>query len=146
MVQKEVGERIVAPAGDTNRGVLSVMVQYFGRPEIVGHVSKSTFWPPPQVDSVIVRITVGRRKTAAINHSAFFSVVRAGFARKRAQIRNSLKHSLHLSGADVTLILSQAGVDPSKRAEELTVDEWGALARVVSETFSHGTATRQTSG
>jgi len=130
MVQKELGERIIAPAGDTNRGVLSVMVQFFGQPEIVGHVARSKFWPQPSVDSVIVRIDAINNQQLSIINKAFFTVVRAGFAKKRAQIHNALKNSLHLPAPDVSLMLSKSNIDPIKRPEELSVEEWAALARV----------------
>jgi 16S rRNA (adenine1518-N6/adenine1519-N6)-dimethyltransferase len=130
MVQKEVGERIVAPAGDHERGVLSVMVQFHGKPEIIGHVARSKFWPQPDVESVILRIDVVNGHQLTAHSKAFFTVVKAGFSKKRAQIHNALKNTLHLSAADVTLMLNQGKIDPAKRAEELTVEEWVELARV----------------
>lgn len=128
MVQKEVGERIVAPAGDSERGILSVMVQFYGKPVIVGHVARSKFWPQPDVDSVILKILVNPLTRERVNEKAFFTVVRAGFSKKRAQIHNALKNSLQMPAPDVSLMLNEASIDPTKRAEELTENEWGTLA------------------
>lgn len=145
MIQKEVGERIIAPAGDTNRGVLSVMVQFFGQPQIVGHVARSKFWPQPDVDSAILEVSGIKHLVPGVNPKAFFTVVRAGFSKKRAQIHNSLKNSLHLSAPDVSLILSTSNIDPSKRPEELSVEDWGALARVFEASSESSKETKNSS-
>lgn len=127
MVQKEHGERIVARPGDPNRGVLSVMVQFFGQPEIIGHVARSKFWSQPDVDSVILRIS-DIRHPVSVHSKAFFAVVKAGFSQKRAQIHNALRNSLHLPDKDISFMLDESGIDPTNRAEELTIEEWGKLA------------------
>ncbi len=127
MVQKEVAQRMVAQAG--NMSVLAVSVQFYGQPEIVHHVPAGAFHPPPKVDSAVVRIdTYPAPPIPVDNISHFFRIVKAGFGKKRKQLKNSLKAGLPYSSDDIVSALNQAEIDPTRRAETLTLTEWGRLA------------------
>jgi 16S rRNA (adenine1518-N6/adenine1519-N6)-dimethyltransferase len=126
MVQKEVAETIAAKAGD--RSVLSIAVQFYGKPSIVANVPSSSFFPPPEVDSAIVKIDVYAKPPVAVDDVAgFFKLVRAGFAAARKQAANSLAQGLGLSKEEALVLLSKAKIDPKRRAETFTLEEWAAL-------------------
>lgn len=129
MVQKEVAEAIAAPAG--KRSLLSIAVQFYGRPQIVASVPADAFFPPPEVDSAVVKIDVYSQPPFAVdNVEGFFKLVKAGFAAARKQVANSLAHSLGLSKEEVLSLLDKAGIDPKRRAETFTLEEWAELWHV----------------
>jgi 16S rRNA (adenine1518-N6/adenine1519-N6)-dimethyltransferase len=134
-VQREVAERIVAGPGKMS--LLAVSVQFYGQPRIVARLPAGAFYPPPQVDSAVVRIDVGEQPTIAlengIDEALFFRVVRAGFSQKRKTLRNSLSAGLGLSPADMEEALEQAGVDPRRRAETLSLKEWGGVVQMFGD-------------
>jgi 16S rRNA (adenine1518-N6/adenine1519-N6)-dimethyltransferase len=126
MVQREVGERLVAGAGDAAYGAVSVKVAYFAQASIVGRVSPEVFIPRPKVESALVRIV--RRAApavdpAAVQYEVLFKLVRAGFAVRRKMLRRAL------AGLVQPEAFAAAGIDPSVRAEMLDVAAWGTLAR-----------------
>jgi 16S rRNA (adenine1518-N6/adenine1519-N6)-dimethyltransferase len=133
-VQREVADRIVAGPGKMS--LLAVSVQFYGQPRIVARLPAGAFYPPPQVDSAVVRIDVGEQPTIvlenAIDEAMFFRVVRAGFSQKRKTLRNSLSAGLGLSPAGAEEALEQAGVDPRRRAETLSLKEWAEVVQVFS--------------
>jgi 16S rRNA (adenine1518-N6/adenine1519-N6)-dimethyltransferase len=127
MVQREVGERLAAPAGGKEYGAISVKVAYYGRAKVVGAVPRTVFIPPPNVDSVLIRIE--RHATPPVDvpsASDLFALVRAGFAQRRKMLRRALQPRL---GDRTIAVLEEAGVDPKARAESLDLDAWAALAR-----------------
>ena len=129
MVQKEVAEVIVAEPGQ--RSVLSISVQFYGKPVIVSHVPAQSFYPAPEVDSAILRIDVYSQPPVAVSdESSFFEMVRAGFTASRKQIVNSLAQGLKLPKAEILALLEGAGIVPQRRAETLTLEEWAQLLRV----------------
>ncbi|MCC7207626.1 MAG: 16S rRNA (adenine(1518)-N(6)/adenine(1519)-N(6))-dimethyltransferase RsmA [Anaerolineae bacterium] len=130
-VQQEVAERLVAKPGDMS--LLAVSVQYFGAVSIVGKFGPGVFWPRPEVDSALVRIDLTQAPALDVpDEGAFFAVVRAGFSQKRKQLRNSLASGLKITHAASAALLHEAGIEPSRRAETLTLEEWAALSRVYS--------------
>ncbi|MFC1962067.1 16S rRNA (adenine(1518)-N(6)/adenine(1519)-N(6))-dimethyltransferase RsmA [Chloroflexota bacterium] len=129
MVQKEVAEVIAARAGQ--RSVLSISVQFYGRPEIVRYVPASAFYPAPEVDSALLKIAVYPEPIVAVsNVEGFFAIVRAGFTTPRKQIANSLSQGLNIAKGEAQHLLEQAGVAPQRRAETLTMEEWAKLYEV----------------
>jgi 16S rRNA (adenine1518-N6/adenine1519-N6)-dimethyltransferase len=129
MVQKEVAEAIVAKPGQTS--LLSISVQFYGEPRIMGYVPAQSFYPAPEVDSAILRIDLYHQPTAGVtDERSFFELVRAGFAASRKQIVNSLAQGLGLPKADVLSLLETANIVPQRRAETLTLDEWARLWQV----------------
>jgi len=129
-VQEEVAARITAQPPEMS--LLAVSVQFYGRPRRVARIPAGAFYPPPKVDSAIVRIDVyppGERPVQVDDVEWFFRVVRAGFGQRRKQLRNSLAAGLHLTAAEVEAALQRAGIDPHRRAETLSLEEWARLSR-----------------
>ena len=122
-VQREVADRLTAEPGDMS--LLAVSVQFYGRPEIVLRLNPAAFWPRPDVESSVVRIDVYDSPPVEVpDERSFFRVVRAGFGQKRKQLRNSLSAGLHLDKSRVDELLNQSGIDPQRRAETLSLEEW----------------------
>jgi len=125
MVQKEVARQITAKPGDMS--LLSIAVQLYGRPKIIKYVPARAFYPAPEVDSAILKIDVYPRPAVDVDTDSFFTLVKAGFSAARKQLVNPLSHRLVLPKAEVLSILEKAGIDPSRRAETLSLEEWGRL-------------------
>ena len=125
MVQKEVAEAIAAGPG--KRSLLSISVQFYGKPSIVARVPAASFYPAPEVDSAVVKIDVYPRPPVAVDEEGFFRLVRAGFAAARKQVANSLAQGLKLPKAEVLALLEKANIDPQRRAETFTLAEWATL-------------------
>ncbi|OQX65578.1 MAG: ribosomal RNA small subunit methyltransferase A [Anaerolinea sp. 4484_236] len=131
-VQKEVAERICVKTGKMN--LLALSVQVYGNPEIAGHIPADAFYPPPKVDSAVIRIDL--YTAPIIPHpllDSFFRLAKAGFSQKRKTLRNSLSAGLHLSPAQTEKILNTAGIDSRRRAETLSLEEWGKLNKELSK-------------
>lgn len=127
MVQREVAERLAAAPGRLS--ILGVMAQYYAQVEIVQIVPASAFVPPPEVDSAVVRLRP-YRTTLLPREDAdrFFALVKAGFGEKRKQIHNALVRGLaHIPAADIDAALADAHIDRVRRAETVSLEEWGAL-------------------
>jgi 16S rRNA (adenine1518-N6/adenine1519-N6)-dimethyltransferase len=123
MVQLEVAQRIVAAPGDLS--LLAVSVQFFGRPRIIARVPARAFYPPPRVDSAILRVDVEPQSALPPEERAgFFRLVQAGFAGRRKQLHNTLAHGLQLPAEEVRAWLARAGIAADRRAETLSVSEW----------------------
>lgn len=131
-VQREVADRLVAAPGDLS--LLGVSVQFYGHPQIAMRLNPAAFWPRPDVESAVVRIDVYPHPPVAVpDEQTFFRVVRAGFSQKRKQLRNALGSGLGIGKAAADALLGQAGIEPHRRAETLTLEEWAALARALVE-------------
>jgi 16S rRNA (adenine1518-N6/adenine1519-N6)-dimethyltransferase len=129
-VQREVAERMVASPPEMS--LLALGVQFYCTGQIVGRIPAGAFYPVPKVDSAVVRLD-RRREAAApgVTAEAFFHVARAGFSQPRKQLRNSFAAGLGVPPAQAEAWLAAAGIAPQRRAETLTLAEWGALAGVV---------------
>jgi 16S rRNA (adenine1518-N6/adenine1519-N6)-dimethyltransferase len=128
-VQREVAQRMIASPGQMS--LLSVSVQFYGRPRIVARIPAGAFYPVPKVNSAVVRIDLDESPTVAVaDVDRFFEVVRAGFGQKRKQLRNALAQGLSLPASTVVGALRRAGVDEKRRAQTLSLEEW---ARVTQE-------------
>jgi 16S rRNA (adenine1518-N6/adenine1519-N6)-dimethyltransferase len=133
MVQAEVAESIVAKPGGMS--LLSLAVQVYGEPKLLFRLPPSAFYPPPKVRSAVVRIDVGEHLRAEVHDvDAFFEVARAGFSTRRKQLRNALANGLDIDGTEASQLLARAGIDGTRRAQDLSLDEWGALARTWAPT------------
>lgn len=131
-MQYEVAERICAEPGDMT--LLSVSVQYYGNPQIVSKLSPAVFWPRPNVNSAILRVDTYEEPIVSVpSDKLFFRVVKAGFSQKRKQLRNSLSGGLGVKSKVAKQYLDAAEVDSRRRAETLTLEEWGAITNVVAE-------------
>lgn len=127
-VQQEVARRIVAAPGDLS--LLAISVQLYGFPHIVAHIPAGAFYPAPRVDSAVLRIDLADRPTVDVDDVKwFFRVVRAGFSARRKQIHNVLGPGLGLAADQVSSALARAGIDPARRAQTLSLEEWARLCR-----------------
>lgn len=128
MVQKEVAQQITARPPEMS--LLSVAVQFFGTPKLVSRVPAGAFYPPPRVDSALLRVDVLPVPRLSWEETAgFFRIARAGFATRRKQLVNALAGGLGIGKAEAESWLAAAGIDPSRRAETLSIDEWINLYR-----------------
>lgn len=128
MVQKEVAERMTAKPGSRIYGALSVAVQYYTEPEIVLDVPPRSFIPAPEVMSVVVSCRVRKEPAVAVqDEKLFFRVVKAAFGQRRKTLMNALKGG-GFSKEAVRDALEQSGIDPTRRGETLTLEEFGRLA------------------
>ena len=134
-IQYEVAERIVARDGKMS--LLAVSIQFYGTPELIFRLKPGSFYPPPAVDSAVLRIDWHDEPPVPLaDRKAFFQVVRAGFSQSRKQIRNSLTGGLRLSRETVTEALQAAGIDPRRRAERLDLDDWARLTEALKPAIS----------
>jgi 16S rRNA (adenine1518-N6/adenine1519-N6)-dimethyltransferase len=130
MVQREVGERLVAAPADRAYGIPSVRVAYRAEGTVVRRVPPSVFWPRPKVESVIVRLTRRGEAPVAVDEDRLWAVVDAGFAERRKTMRNALRR-LGVDGEVADDLLAGAGVDPSARAETLSLEEFARIAEAL---------------
>lgn len=128
MVQREVGMRMTAKPGDLS--LLGVSVQWYADPKIVARVPAGAFYPPPKVDSVVVRIKPRPTGERGRLTEPFFEVARAGFSTRRKQLVNAISRGLGIDRDRALRLLTEAGIEPSRRAETLSLDEWERLASV----------------
>jgi 16S rRNA (adenine1518-N6/adenine1519-N6)-dimethyltransferase len=134
-VQQEVAKRICAMPGDMS--LLALSVQVYGYPEILAHIPAGAFYPPPKVDSAILRIDLFPSPLIPSNElDEFFQLIKAGFSQKRKTLRNALAGGLQLSTPAVEALLKEAHIDPMRRAETLSLMEWHQLTSVFSAQFS----------
>lgn len=130
MFQREVGDRILAEAGDSARGSLSVQVQARARVRPVLHLPPGAFHPPPKVHSVVLGFELlPEPDFGGVDGAAFDRVVRLGFQHRRKTLLNSLSSGLDRARAQAAC--DAAAVDAGRRAETLTLDEWRRLAVAV---------------
>jgi 16S rRNA (adenine1518-N6/adenine1519-N6)-dimethyltransferase len=125
-VQKEVAERICAVPGKLS--LLALSVQVYGKADMPMIIPASAFYPEPNVDSAVVRIEI--YDTPLISEEQmddFFVLAKAGFGQKRKTLRNSLSSNLHISGSAAEEMLRKADIDPIRRAETVTINEWKKL-------------------
>ncbi|HEY1390825.1 MAG TPA: 16S rRNA (adenine(1518)-N(6)/adenine(1519)-N(6))-dimethyltransferase RsmA [Ktedonobacterales bacterium] len=129
MVQREVAERLVAGPGEMS--LLALSVQFYGAPRIITYVPSTAFFPPPRVDSAVVRVDLHPAPLLdAATTEQFFALIHAGFAEKRKQLHNTLARHLDASRETISRWLAEGEIDPMRRAQTLSLDEWLRLARI----------------
>jgi len=125
-VQKEVAERICAAPPDMS--LLALSVQVYGQPRVAATISADAFYPAPKVDSAVVRIDLSPAPFIPYTLlDTFFALAKAGFGQKRKTLRNSLSAGMRKSPAEMEATLRAAGIDPMRRAETLSLEEWREL-------------------
>lgn len=132
MVQEEVGARLLAAAGSRHRGQLTVLVESVADVSLVGRVPRTCFFPRPRVDSAILALDVRRPAIVPPQLARCFrEVVRAAFSSRRKMLANALSHAYGgtLPKEEASQMLSQCGIEPSRRAETLSVDEFLLIAK-----------------
>lgn len=132
MMQKEVADRLKAAPGRKECGAISLMVQYFAEISEVAKVPKTVFVPQPKVDSTVLRLDVRKEKPVAVEDEEYlFKVIKAGFALRRKTIANSLSVLGDLTREEIINALNSAGIDPVRRGETLSLEEYAALAKAL---------------
>jgi 16S rRNA (adenine1518-N6/adenine1519-N6)-dimethyltransferase len=129
-IQKEVAQRIRARPGDMS--LLALSVQVYGAPRIAAQIPADAFYPAPKVDSAVLVIDI---YPSPLIHEelldTFFKLSKAGFSQKRKTLRNSLSSGLHISPMKAAELLTSADIDPQRRAETLSIEEWERLAKTM---------------
>ena len=127
MVQKEVAERMAARPGTKAYGPLSLAMQYYSEPKLAIPVPACDFMPAPKVDSMVV--VCEKRESPIVNVDAalYFKVVRAAFSQRRKMLRTCLK-SMVRPGDTAEAWMARAGIEPTRRGESLSIEEFGKLA------------------
>ena len=121
-VQKEVGVRLAATP--PNMSLLSATTQFYGSPTLVSIIKAGAFWPRPDVDSAIIRLDVHEKRPLSFSdEKRFMHILKVGFSQKRKQLKNNLKQ-LGLNSDEVTAVLEKANIDPTRRAQTLSLEEW----------------------
>ena len=139
MVQAEVGERLAAPPGSKIYGAPSVKAAWYGSWRLAGTVSRQVFWPVPNVDSVLVAFDRDETvRGSEAERRRTFRIVDAAFQQRRKMLRQALGSLLGGSAAAASEVLEAAGVAPTARGEELTIDDFVAISHVSASVASLG--------
>lgn len=139
MMQKEVADRITAKPGTKEYGSLSIAIQYYMDAEVAMTVPKTVFMPPPNVDSAVIKLT--RRSVPVVevkDEDFLFLVSRGSFVQRRKTILNNLQTSLPDGKAhkeEILKALEETGIDPTRRGETLSIQEFGALSDALHDFF-----------
>lgn len=133
-IQEEVARRVCAEPGSLS--LLALSVQVYGQPKLAVRIPAGAFYPPPKVNSAALRIDLyPEPRIPAPLLGTFFSLAKAGFSQKRKTLRNSLRGGMGWPAERAEKFLAQAGIDPQRRAQTLTLEEWGKLCEVVRENW-----------
>ncbi len=134
MMQKEVAQRLLANPGDRDCGAITLAVHYYCTAKKVASVSREVFMPPPNVDSTVIRLDIRKEKPIElIDDKMFFACVKSSFGQRRKTLGNSLLSIGTHNKEDLAGLLSQVGIDPSRRGETLSLEEFGRIANALSE-------------
>ncbi len=135
MVQKEAAQRITALPGTRAAGAISLAVRYYSEPQVLFSVSRGSFLPAPDVDSAVIRLDLLEHPPIEIHEeSCFFKVVKASFSQRRKTLSNSLASGLSIPKQQAAQLLETAGIPANARAEQLSMEQFGALANAYYET------------
>lgn len=125
-VQREVAERIAAGPGE--QSLLALSVQVYGWPTVQARIPAGAFYPAPKVDSAVIRVDLYPTPRIPEPHlDTFFQLAKAGFSQKRKTLRNALSGGLRLAPLQAETMLRDAGIDPQRRAETVSIEEWSRL-------------------
>ncbi len=135
LVQKEVAERICAQPGQLS--LLGLSVQLYSQPSLVSVVNQNSFWPAPAVESAILNLSSVQsqievdKRLNGVTEDKFWQLARIGFSAKRKQLPNNLAAGLHISSLEAKSLVEKAGFNPKIRAQNLSIDDWSKLAKLV---------------
>jgi len=139
LVQKEVGERLLAKAGhNKNYGILSLVAQYYSQPQRVRIVPSTVFYPQPKVSSMIIRLDIYENPQVQVgNEKLFFNIIRASFQQRRKKLINSLSSYFkeEITKAEIEHILIGASIDKNRRGETLTLEEFANLSMAMAKRY-----------
>ncbi len=135
MLQREVAQRLVAAPSTPAYGPMAIMAQLWGETKIVFHLAPGAFWPPPEVSSSVVHIVLRSEPRVELPDEKFFwRVVRAAFSTRRKQLANTLREVVADKGV-LTAAMQEIGIDPMRRGETLSLEEFAALAHGLSKSL-----------
>ena len=133
MIQKEVAERMDAEPGNKDYGSLSLLVQYYCNTKIIRKVPPQCFIPRPKVDSIVIRLDrLDEPKVKVENEKLFFEIIRSSFNMRRKTLWNGVKN-IGLPKEKLELAFEEAGVDPKRRGETLTIEEFAVLSDKINK-------------
>ena len=131
MLQEEVAERLTSKPGDSNRGLLTVLIELYGKARIIKRVGRGSFYPSPRVDSAI--ISIESIKDPGFETKSLRRMLKFAFSGKRKKLKNSLFSTLKIDLAKQGEISERTKIDLNKRPEDLTASEWISLARELED-------------
>ena len=134
MMQKEVADRIKSAPGKKTYGAISVAVQYYCTVETVTDVSKEVFMPKPKVDSTVLRLDLRKEPPVQLkDRDVFFGCIKKGFGQRRKTLLNSMTGFRGMDKDAIRECLEESGIEPSRRAETLSIEEFAELANKICE-------------
>jgi len=131
LVQKEVGERLMAQAGSKNYGILSLVAQYYSQSQKVHIVPPTVFYPQPKVSSMIIKLDIYKKPQVQVgNEKLFFNIIRASFQQRRKRLINSLSNYFKglITKIEIENILTETSIDKNRRGETLTLEEFARIS------------------
>ena len=132
MMQKEVADRLTAKPGTKDFGAISLMVEYFAEAKEIVKVPRTVFVPQPKVDSTVLRLDIRDEKLVQVEDEEFlFKVIKAGFGQRRKTLSNALSVLKGYDKATILRCLEEAGIDPVRRGETLSLEEYARLSDVL---------------
>ena len=132
MVQKEAAARLCAPMPSRDCGAVTAAVRYYSEPQVLFPVGRGSFMPAPNVDSCVIRLDIRKELLLPEEQELqLFRVVKGAFSQSRKTLQNTLSSSLGTPKADIAAALEQIGQKPTARAEELSLDEFIALSKII---------------
>lgn len=134
-IQKEVAERIVAKPPKMN--LLAVSVQVYAKPKIITNISKSSFWPQPNVNSSIIKLNPFPEKEIPPFYSCFFNIAKIGFSHPRKQLQKNIHLHYKKEGYDIVKSIECANINLKRRAETLNIEEWKMVTKAIMKKNLH---------
>lgn len=132
MVQKEAADRLCAPPASRECGAVSYAVRYYSVPKLMFKVNRGSFMPSPNVDSAVIRMEIEQRnELSEAEERLLFRLIRSGFSQRRKQLTNPLSGELHRSKGELSALFAELGIKTTARAEELTLEDYIRLARIL---------------
>ena len=132
MIQKEVADRITAQPGTKDYGAISVLCQFYTKPELICNVGAELFVPPPKVDSAVVKMAFRDKPAVEVkDEKMFFRTVKAAFSQRRKTLLNCLAANFPINKSDLTQIMESVDISPSRRGETLLLEEFAKLAEAI---------------
>ena len=140
VMQREVANRLLADPGSEDRSSVSCFVQYYTKPHYIHTIKRGSFYPSPEVDSSLLRFEMlGEPSVRVGDEKLFFKIIRGAFNQKRKSIINSLsrKEVLDISKEELANILQKAGIDPSSRPQDLSLQSFAQVANTITKLGTH---------
>ncbi len=133
MVQREAADRLCAPLGSRESGAVTVAVEYYCEAKKLFNVPRGSFMPQPKVDSSVIQLSIRENTPEVYDEALFFRIVRGIFTLRRKTVLNALSGSMGIEKASAQRILERAGIEPSRRPEELDMQSLAVLCRAYGE-------------